>query len=292
MSSLYSLIQFVLIIASLAFIIGLIRPAIVIRWGAKQTRGRVLLYYGLGIVLLTIISDVIKPEEIKEQERQERVERLQKEQEQKEREQQQKEKERQKLAEQLQKQQEQKEKERQKQLQQAQTILEKAKQQLNSARSAYTSGKFKNAIASAQQATNTLKSISHIPVPEASSLDDQAITLLADAKEALANAPAYRLSANQLAQEYENNEFAADNKYKGKIVLVSGKIRDITKTFGKPIITIGGTEFLGGLDGVRCFFTENDEPSIARLYKGQHVKIKGKVRGKTLNVRIENCTLQ
>ena len=285
MSSLYSLIQFVLIIASLAFIIGLIRPAIVIRWGAKQTRGRVLLYYGLGIVLLTIISDVIKPEEIKEQERQERVERLQKEQEQKE-------KERQKLAEQLQKEQEQKEKERQKQLQQAQTILEKAKQQLNSARSAYTSGKFKNAIASAQQATNTLKSISHIPVPEASSLDDQAITLLADAREALANAPAYRLSANQLAQEYENNEVAADNKYKGKIVLVSGKIRDITKTFGKPIITIGGTEFLGGLDGVRCFFTENDEPSIARLYKGQHVKIKGKVRGKTLNVRIENCTLQ
>lgn len=292
MSSLYSLIQFILIIASLAFIIGLIRPAIVIRWGAKQTRGRVLLYYGLGILLLTIISDVIKPEEIKEQERQERVERLHKEQEQKAREQEQKEKEKQERAEQFQKQQEQKEKERQQQLQQAQATLEKAKQQLNLARNAYKSGKFKNAIASAQQATDTLKNIRHIP--EASSLDHQAITLLADAKQALANAPDYILSADQLIQEYKNNEFAADNKFKGKTVLISGKIRDISKRFGTPIIKIGGNEYLDGLDSVRCVFTKDDEPSLARLYKGQYGKIKGKVTGLTFtdNVQVEDCTLQ
>ena len=271
MSSLYSLIQIILAIASLAFIIGLIRPTIVIRWGEKRTRGKVLLYYGLGILLLTIISDVIKPEEIKEQERQQRVERLQKEREQKAKEQ------------------EQKEKERQEQLQQAQPILDKAKQQLNSARSAYTSGNFKQAIASAQQATSTLKSISHIP--EASSLDDQAITLIDDAREALANAPDYILSANQLLREYQNNEVAADNKYKGKIVLVSGIIQNIGKDIlDNPYIVIGGSGFL---DGVQCYFTKNQEQALAYISKGQRVRVKGKVSGLLLvNVQIQNCTLQ
>ena len=263
MHSLYSLIEFVLIIAFFALIIGLIRPTIVIRWGEKRTRGKVLLYYGLGMIFLSIISGLIKPEEIKEQERQQRVERLQKEQ-------------------------EQKEQERQQQLQQAQPILEKAKQQLNSARNAYTSGKFKNAITSAQKATNTLKSISH--VPEASSLDNQAMSLITDATEALANAPDYILSVNQLYREYQNNEVAADIKYKGKIVLISGTIHDISKDIlGKPFIVIGGSGFF---DGAQCSFTRNQESVLGRLSKGQHVKIKGKVSGKFGHVQVEDCTLQ
>ena len=272
MYPLYSLIEIVLIIAFFALIIGLIRPTIVIHWGEKRTRGKVLLYYGLGMIFLSIISGLIKPEEIRKQETQQRVERLQKQQEQEAREQ------------------EQKEKERQQQLQQAQPILEKAKQQLNSARNAYTSGKFKNAIASAQQATNTLKTISHISAPEISSLDNQAMSLITDAREALANAPDYILSANQLYREYQNNEVAADIKYKGKIVLVSGTIHDISKDIlGKPFIVIGGSGFF---DGAQCSFTRNQESVLGRLSKGQHVKIKGKVSGKFGHVQVENCTLQ
>ena len=278
---LYSLRDFILIIAFFALIIGLIRPSIVIHWGTKRTRGRVLLYYGLGMILLTVIPDLVKPEEVKNREIQESVERMQKREEQKAREQEQKAKEKQE-----------KEKERQEQLQQAQPILDKAKQHLNSARDAYKSGYFVDAIVSAQRATSTLKSISHIP--EAFFLDKQATNLLSEARVALANAPDYVLSANQLIQEYNNNEVAADNKYNGKIVLISGIIRDISKgMFDTPRIKIGGKEFLDGLDSVRCYFTKDDEPSIARLYKGQHVKIRGKVTGMTMgNVQVKDCTLQ
>ena len=165
---------------------------------------------------------------------------------------------------------------------------ERAKQQLSAARSAYDSGNFKNAIASAQEATSTLKSIRNIP--EASTLNDEAKTLLADAKEAFANVPKFILSADQLYQEYENNEIAADNKYKGKIVLISGKIQNISKDdiWNTPIIIIGSELF-----GVRCHLERSENPAVARLSKGQRVSVKGEVKGKDFPyVHVKNCTLQ
>ena len=266
MHAIYTLMNFVAFIAFVLLIIGLIRPAIVVRWGTKQTRGRALLYYGLSFMVLAIVAAQVKPQELIEKERQERIQQAQ------QREERAREKEKEK------------ERERQEQLQKAQPILEKAKQQLSAARSAYASGDFKNAIASAQEATSTLKSIQHIP--EASTLDDEAKTLLADAEEELANAPDYILSADQLYQEYENNEVAADNKYKGKIVLISGTIQDIGKDFMSAYIRIGSDLYLG----VRCSFSE--EASVARLSKGQRVRVKGEVSGKGVNVLVKNCSLQ
>lgn len=111
-----------------------------------------------------------------------------------------------------------------------------------------------------------------------------------DTKEVQSKAPSYTLSANQLYREYENNEVSADAKYKGKIVIVSGKIQDIGKDImDEPYIVIGGEGFL---DGVQCSFAKSQESSIARLSKGQNVKVKGKVSGKMGNVQIENSSLQ
>ena len=94
----------------------------------------------------------------------------------------------------------------------------------------------------------------------------------------------------QRHREYENNEVSADAKYKGKIVIVSGKIQDIGKDImDEPYIVIGGEGFL---DGVQCSFAKSQESSIARLSKGQNVKVKGKVSGKMGNVQIENSSLQ
>ena len=111
-----------------------------------------------------------------------------------------------------------------------------------------------------------------------------------DTKEVQSKAPSYTLSANQLYREYENNEVSADAKYKGKIVIVSGKIQDVGKDImDEPYIVIGGEGFL---DGVQCSFAKSQESSIARLSKGQNVKVKGEVSGKMGNVQIENSSLQ
>lgn len=52
-------------VAFMAMFIGLIRPTLVIHWGEKRTRGRVILYYGLGLIALSILVSALEPEEAK-----------------------------------------------------------------------------------------------------------------------------------------------------------------------------------------------------------------------------------
>ena len=111
-----------------------------------------------------------------------------------------------------------------------------------------------------------------------------------DTKEVQSKTPSYTLSADQLYREYESNEVAADEKYKGKIIIVYGEIQDIGKDImDEPYIVIGGGGFL---DGVQCSFTKSQGSSIASLSKGQNVKVKGEVSGKMGNVQIKNSSLQ
>lgn len=100
----------------------------------------------------------------------------------------------------------------------------------------------------------------------------------------------HNVSANQLYREYESNEVAADRKYKGKIVVVSGVIRDIGKDIlDNAYVVIGGEGFL---DGVQCTFEKPDETSLASLSKGQRVTIKGFVSGKMGNVQVGEAKLR
>ena len=111
-----------------------------------------------------------------------------------------------------------------------------------------------------------------------------------DTKKVQSQAPSYTLSANQLYNEYNSNEVAADAKYKGKVVIVTGAIQDIGKDImDDAYIVIGGGGFL---DGVQCTFTKGEQSSVARLSKGQQVRVKGEVAGKMGNVLISKCSLQ
>ena len=111
-----------------------------------------------------------------------------------------------------------------------------------------------------------------------------------ETKKIRSKVPSYTLSANKLYKEYEDNEVAADAKYKGEIVLVTGRIQNIGKDImDEPYIVIGGDGFL---NGVQCSFAKSEEPSIARLNKGQNVRVKGQVSGKMGNVLIDKCSLQ
>jgi len=111
-----------------------------------------------------------------------------------------------------------------------------------------------------------------------------------DTQKVQSQAPSYTLSANQLYNEYNSNEVAADSKYKGKVVIVTGTIQDIGKDImDDAYIVIGGGGFL---DGVQCTFTKGEQSSVARLSKGQSVRVKGEVAGKMGNVLVNKCSLQ
>ena len=97
----------------------------------------------------------------------------------------------------------------------------------------------------------------------------------------------YTLTADQLFSEYKADEVAADNKYKGRVVLVSGPIRNMGKFLGNAFIVIGGQGFL---DGVQC--TVGDSAGVASLSKDSQVTVKGEVSGKKGNVLLRNCTIE
>lgn len=98
------------------------------------------------------------------------------------------------------------------------------------------------------------------------------------------------ITSQQLYNAYDANEVAADQKYKGKILLVSGEIEDIAKDITDTIyITLKGGEYIGS---VQCFFSKSYENKAASLSKRQHVTIKGKCDGKMMNILLRGCELQ
>lgn len=96
-------------------------------------------------------------------------------------------------------------------------------------------------------------------------------------------------SATELCRIYKENEVAADQKLKGKIVLITGKVTSISKTLGDIHVMLDG-----GSDGnVDCLFTPSEESAIARLVNGQDITVKGQVDGKViLSVVLRKCRLQ
>ena len=74
MGAIYTLLTGLVSITFLVIIIGLIRPSLVVRWGEKRTRGRVLLYYGIGAMVLGSLASAVMPDEVREKQEQARLE--------------------------------------------------------------------------------------------------------------------------------------------------------------------------------------------------------------------------
>ena len=95
------------------------------------------------------------------------------------------------------------------------------------------------------------------------------------------------ISATDLYSAYEANQVAADQKYKGRLLEVTGVITSIGKDIlGSPYIVLGsGDEW--EVWGVQCTFSSRYESWLAKLKKGQQVTVTGKCTGYFLNVLLE-----
>jgi hypothetical protein len=99
-------------------------------------------------------------------------------------------------------------------------------------------------------------------------------------------APTFRLSATSLVEAYDKDENAANAKYLGKIVEVTGIISEKVKNEkGKYNITLQAAD----LAGVGCEFDPKSQEEVQNLKEGQEVQIKGICTGVLMDVVLVDC---
>ena len=100
--------------------------------------------------------------------------------------------------------------------------------------------------------------------------------------------PSVTISASKLYKEYNENEIAADEKYKGKIIEITGVIRDIGNyIMDNAYITLVGNEYFRD---IQCYF--NEKSVVAKLSKGKRITVIGSCSGLMINVQINNCIVR
>ncbi|HTV54040.1 MAG TPA: hypothetical protein VMI06_03915, partial [Terriglobia bacterium] len=102
--------------------------------------------------------------------------------------------------------------------------------------------------------------------------------------------PAMPVSALELFSAYQSNEVAADNKYKGRLLLVSGYVESINKDFiDNPYLMLATpNEFMG----IRADLNKEEESTAAQLSKGEPINLRCTGGGMTLGSPILNgCSI-
>ncbi|MFT3933428.1 MAG: hypothetical protein QM726_07440 [Chitinophagaceae bacterium] len=93
---------------------------------------------------------------------------------------------------------------------------------------------------------------------------------------------AVSLTAAQLADEYEKDEAAANKKYLGNAVQVSGKVNEVTlNQQNKSVILLAGAT----MSGVQCTMEDKLQP----IKKGDSIIIKGFCNGYLNDVIIDRA---
>jgi hypothetical protein len=100
----------------------------------------------------------------------------------------------------------------------------------------------------------------------------------------------YTLTAVELDREFNQNKFAAESKYKGKVVEVSGTVERVGDDVKKYRLTLE----LTGFDGmtVDCDFSTTKKSELAALKPGTAVTVRGKCIGTRDDyVTLEDCVI-
>lgn len=100
-----------------------------------------------------------------------------------------------------------------------------------------------------------------------------------------------KINAWQLLSEYKSNEVAADQKYKGKILEVSGIVGDIKKDILDDLYVTLGSGGRFEMQQVRCSFQKKYTERLASLRKHSRLTVRGRCKGLMMNVMLEDCII-
>lgn len=97
-----------------------------------------------------------------------------------------------------------------------------------------------------------------------------------------------RVTAIQLYNAFNENEIAADSKYKNKVIEVTGEVNSVEKSWGTIYVDLD----VNWLPMVHCAMNEDQIDAVAALKKGQKIIIRGTCTGVFLTiVSLDDCVL-
>ena len=102
------------------------------------------------------------------------------------------------------------------------------------------------------------------------------------------------VTAAQLLQEFRDDPAAADHKYAGKFLELTGVVERVGQgRDDTPFVILHAGDEDAKLK-VECFFepaSEADEARVRRLGKGQTITVRGEYDGQVSNVQVRECVL-
>ena len=100
-----------------------------------------------------------------------------------------------------------------------------------------------------------------------------------------------QVTATKLIRDYEANEITADQKYKGKLALMTGKIEAISEVLGEKYVSMDAG-FLT-FSSLLCYFDDRDTNDLISLKKDLAVNLLGKIDGYSAfgNLIVRECTV-
>ncbi len=98
------------------------------------------------------------------------------------------------------------------------------------------------------------------------------------------------VTADQMLNDYKDNQLAGDQKYKGKKVKVSGTIANISSNHaGVPYVDFKTNQIM---TSVQCLFSTEQMDGLLKLKKGEQFETICTVRGMgMMNLELEACTI-
>ena len=97
------------------------------------------------------------------------------------------------------------------------------------------------------------------------------------------------LRSEELRQQYASDEVGADQRYKNKVVEVTGTVTAVYQE--SPLLGIGFGPLQGSLPAVLCEMDRRQTDLLSRLRRGQILSVRGLCLGKTQEgfIGIGNC---
>src|SRR5262249_42074731 len=108
--------------------------------------------------------------------------------------------------------------------------------------------------------------------------------------------PAATVKASDLLKEYGANVLSADNKYKGKLIQVSGKFKAVAKVplTERYVLTLEPEDASDiNLSEVQCLLDPSATDEAAKLQAGQTISLQGTCDGQPVpsQVKLSGCKL-